>query len=267
MVKLQLGIPRNTMNMAEMTRRLREAHAATGITVWELSRRANVKERLIELAFVDAGRVTVLALSRLTEALGMELSMGQAKPPVRYVVGPPSVVDDAVRRLAPESVVVRPIPDSVLALRFEGVLVSDCVTAHARPGLRSFLECCRPLYSRIVVLAEVSENRFREQAEHLVEEGRAPPWFAAVEYAACPRETNGRRCTALADKGTTFLVVEVGDGMHDSQAEQWIAIEGYKASFDSQDRELDRVLEELVRRTAYQPAGRSSGAAPDAFGV
>jgi hypothetical protein len=50
MVKLQLGTPRNIMNMAEMTRLLREAHAAAGITVWELSRRANVKERLIEEA-------------------------------------------------------------------------------------------------------------------------------------------------------------------------------------------------------------------------
>lgn len=71
----------------------------------------------------------------------------------------------------------------MLALDLEGTLVSNAMSQIPRPGLYAFLERCKCLFPRIVMLTTVEQGRFRQIAVLLVEEGYAPPWFSEVEYS------------------------------------------------------------------------------------
>ncbi len=62
----------------------------------------------------------------------------------------------------------------VLALDLEGTLISNAMSQIARPGLRDFLEFCGAAFSRLVMYTFISEDRFRQIARMLVNEGSAP---------------------------------------------------------------------------------------------
>ncbi|MBO0861596.1 MAG: hypothetical protein J2P21_24530 [Chloracidobacterium sp.] len=77
----------------------------------------------------------------------------------------------------------------VLALDLDGTLNSNAVSQIARPGLFDFLEDRRKLFPRIVIFTSVNEERFRSIAKLLTTEGRAPNWFADIEYITWIGET------------------------------------------------------------------------------
>lgn len=72
--------------------------------------------------------------------------------------------------------------NAVLALDLEGTLISSAVTRLPRPGLFDFLSRCRELFSRIVIFSAVKEETVKEIACRLVDDGKAPKWFADLEY-------------------------------------------------------------------------------------
>ena len=73
-------------------------------------------------------------------------------------------------------------PPTVIALDFEGTLISNAVSLFPRPDLYVFLEYCREVANRVVVYTAVSEPAFRKAAAILCEETEAPPWFRDVEH-------------------------------------------------------------------------------------
>ena len=70
----------------------------------------------------------------------------------------------------------------VLALDLEGTLISNAMSQIARLGLRDFLEFCGAAFPRLAMYTFISEDRFRQIARMLVNEGSAPGWFDALEY-------------------------------------------------------------------------------------
>ena len=87
------------MNHAELGAELQKALGESGRTLWELSRRANVRVKLVEDLLAGAGSVPISALVRVAEALQFEVALVAAKPAFRHVGPVKSVVDLAVERL------------------------------------------------------------------------------------------------------------------------------------------------------------------------
>ena len=160
------------------------------------------------------------------------------------------MVDLAIQRLDPRALASVPSAPWVLALDLEGALIGNAASVVARPGLHSFLTCCRPLAAKVVVIAAGQESRFREIARRLVAEGCAPAWFANAE----PVRRNDP--PVLPDAAQPFTLL-VGGAPPDAAADrqsQWVPVPRYEPPFDPSDRELDRVLEEIVRRILTPPA-------------
>lgn len=90
------------MNEVELAARLRAALDDSGRTKWELSRRANVKLKLVEGLLNGSGMVPIGAFVRVAEALELELQLETGQTPQR-VIGPVgTVVDDALKGLRDE---------------------------------------------------------------------------------------------------------------------------------------------------------------------
>lgn len=91
------------MNEVELTARLRAALDESGRTVWELSRRANVKLKLVEAVLSGAGAVPIAALVRVARALELEVQLAPAQAAARSTCLVPTVVDAALERLRREN--------------------------------------------------------------------------------------------------------------------------------------------------------------------
>lgn len=87
------------MNEVELAACLRAALDQSGRTAWELSRRANVKLKLVEAVLSGAGAVPIAALVRVARALELELELVPAEAPKRCTAPVPTVVDGALERL------------------------------------------------------------------------------------------------------------------------------------------------------------------------
>lgn len=87
------------MNHAEIAARLRDALERTGRTAWELSRRADAKESLVDAVLTGSRMAPVEAVCRVASALDMELVVIAAAPPARVVGTVKTVVDIALERL------------------------------------------------------------------------------------------------------------------------------------------------------------------------
>jgi hypothetical protein len=241
------------MLATNITKTLRDALAASQMSLWELSRRTNLKVRVIESALQDAGQVSVRALDRLAVGLDLELTLRPSEYK-RQVGDVLSVVDLAIQRVEPEALVHVPSAPWVLALDLEGTLMGNVASAVARPGLHRFLTCCRSLVARLVVVASVPEPQFREVARRLVAEASAPAWFADVEYALRHADSNEAPQLSHAEPPFTLLVGGPGSQADADHKSQWLAVPKYEPSPDSDDGELDRILEEIARRVIGPPA-------------
>lgn len=87
------------VNEVELAARLRAALDDSGRTAWELSRRANVKLRLVEDLLQSSGTVPIRALVRVLEALELEVELAPCRVPAQRVSAIRTVVDDAIGRL------------------------------------------------------------------------------------------------------------------------------------------------------------------------
>ena len=234
---------------------LQAAFDGSGLSAWELARRANVRQSLVAELVGDSGRAQVEALERVAGALNLDVLLAPSSPPLHIVSEVRTVVDTVVMRLAPDecTVAVQRVPH-VLALDLEGVIVSNAVSIFPRAGLHRFLTCVRGLFSRVVMFTTVSEPRFRQIAHLLVEEGVAPAWFESVEYVVWTGKTKDLRFVPAAEVDDILLVDDLELYVDPEQHAQWVPIAGFEPPFTQEDdRELDRVLEELTRRVCPAP--------------
>ena len=146
----------------------------------------------------------------------------------------------------------------VLALDLEGTLISNAMSQIARPGLRDFLEFCGAAFPRLVIYTFISEDRFRQIARMLVNEGSAPGWFDALRYVEWDGKIKDLRRIAGADPERTVIVDDYEPYIHPRQRRQWVAIHPFDAPYPEDDRELlriRRILEPMSARRADSAKG------------
>lgn len=248
-LSVQRGRP-SRQQSSSIHQQLRLAFGVIGLSEWELTRRANVRAALVTAALSGNEAISVGAMRRLAHALDLELILTPAEPLNRPVGAVPTVVDRAIMTISQESVHVADRSFKVLALDLEGTLISNAVSIFVRPGLARFLALCRPLFERVVIFTTVKEPRFRQIAATLVEEGSAPRWFSEIEYIAWSGPVKDLSVIPYAEVDQVLLVDDYAAYIHPQQAAQWIPIACFEPPFACDDSELDRVLEELVRRVA-----------------
>jgi hypothetical protein len=139
---------------------------------------------------------------------------------------------------------------TVLALDLEGTLISNAMSQIPRPGLGAFLQRCRELFPRVVMFTTVREDRFRQIARLLVDEGIAPPWFADVEYIHWRGDTKDLSFIGDVAPEETLLVDDYEIYVHPGQESQWVRIDYFAAPYDESDAAFDRVICELQARLA-----------------
>ena len=89
------------MNQTELAARLRQALEDSGRTGWELSRRSNVKLRLVEALLAGEGDVPVRALVRVADSLELDVELVPAGRELREVGPTRTVVDVALEQIQP----------------------------------------------------------------------------------------------------------------------------------------------------------------------
>lgn len=237
------------MNHHSIHDQLRLALQANELSEWELARRAGVSLTLVAQVLAGGADARVNTLVQVAGALDLEVTLRPKEPEPRVMGSIPTVVDDALMRVRPDLVVqvIEPMPN-VLALDLEGALISDAESMVARPGLFKFLTCCRPLFQRIVIFTNIEESRFRKIASRLVDEGAAPRWFADIECVDWTGATKDLTLVRDTEVEHVLLVDDSPLAVQPGQHSCWVPIKRYKRPFEQDDCELDRVLEELVRR-------------------
>ena len=143
----------------------------------------------------------------------------------------------------------------VLALDLEGTLISNAVSQFPRPGLFDFLAFCRSAFERVVVFTAVPEERLRRIAATLVGEGKAPAWFAGVEYIAWSGPFKDLSFIPDASVEKCLLVDDSEGYVHPEQEEQWVRVRPFASPYSEEDRDLERVMEVLRQLRAGMDIG------------
>lgn len=133
----------------------------------------------------------------------------------------------------------------VLALDLEGTLISNAMSQIPRPGLFEFLERCAVLFPRLVMFTTVNEDKFRHIARLLVEEGKAPAWFAHIEYVNWQGDTKNLEFIPDVIVEESILVDDFEIYVHPGQAAQWMQIEFFDYPYSEEDQGLFNMLAKL----------------------
>ncbi|PXX44209.1 NIF family HAD-type phosphatase [Undibacterium pigrum] len=140
---------------------------------------------------------------------------------------------------------MKKIIPKVLALDLEGTLISNAMSQIPRPGLFEFLERCAVLFPRLVMFTTVNEDKFRHIARLLVEEGKAPAWFAHIEYVNLQGDTKNLEFIPDAIVEESILVDDFEIYVHPGQAAQWMQIEFFDYPYSEEDQGLFNMLAKL----------------------
>ncbi|MFZ6655750.1 NIF family HAD-type phosphatase [Undibacterium sp. TJN19] len=136
---------------------------------------------------------------------------------------------------------------TVLALDLEGTLISNAMSQIPRPGLHQFLTRCATLFPRMVMFTTVKEEKFRQIARLLVEEGMAPAWFSDIEYVHWQGETKNLEFIPDAAVNNVILVDDFEIYVHPGQTAQWMQIEYFDYPYSDEDKGLLKVLQKLEK--------------------
>ena len=85
-----------------------------------------------------------------------------------------------------------------------------------------------------------------------------PPWFTDVEYVAWHGPTKDLAFVRDARVDQVLLVDDIELYVHPGQRDRWVPIKCFEPPFSERDDELERVLEELVRRIDCAPTRRQA---------
>jgi hypothetical protein len=107
------------------------------------------------------------------------------------------------------------------------------------------------MFKRIVVFTTVSESRFRDIAQLLVEEGFAPAWFPSVEYIHWSGATKDLNfIPGLQAAQQALLVDDYAIYVHPGQEEQWVSVAQFESPYSESDKGLPSALAVLQQRLA-----------------
>jgi len=137
----------------------------------------------------------------------------------------------------------------VLALDLEGTLISNAMSQIPRPGLFQFLSRCRELFPRVVIFTTVREERFRNIAQLLVEEGAAPAWFTSIEYVTWQGQTKDLSFIPGIEVEEALLVDDYEIYVHPGQEAQWMQVKYFDSPYDPSDVGLDELLGQLETKS------------------
>ena len=138
----------------------------------------------------------------------------------------------------------------VIALDLEGTLISNAMSQIPRPGLYAFLEECKVITQRVVIYTTVREDRFRDIADLLADEGLVPEWFRNVEYIKWHGGTKDLGLVPNSNVHNSVLFDDFHIYVHPGQEAQWIKIVQFDHPYRSDDNEFQNVLAELKARNA-----------------
>ena len=131
----------------------------------------------------------------------------------------------------------------VLALDLEGTLISNAMSQIPRPGLFEFLSRCGEMFPRLVMFTTVEEEKFREIARLLVQEGAAPSWFADIEYVSWDGDTKDLNFIPGVHADEALLVDDFERYVHPGQESQWLRVQSFEHPYPESDTGLSKVLE------------------------
>jgi hypothetical protein len=126
----------------------------------------------------------------------------------------------------------------VIALDLEGTLISNAMSQIPRPGLKDFLELCHSITQRTVIYTTVKEEKFREIARCLINEGHAPDWFSSAEYINWQGNTKDLKFISDANLNSTVLIDDCEIYIEPSQKHNWVNIKQFEPPYSSNDKAL-----------------------------
>ena len=99
----------------------------------------------------------------------------------------------------------------------------------------------------------VNEDKFRQIARLLMEEGKAPAWFANIEYVHWQGKTKNLEFIPNAILEESILVDDFEIYVHPGQAAQWMQIAFFDYPYPEHDGGLFKMLNKLeVRLTSSE---------------
>lgn len=138
---------------------------------------------------------------------------------------------------------------TILALDFEGTLISNAISQIPRPGLYRFLENVQGQFDRLVMFTTVPEDRFRTIATLLVLEGSAPNWFARLHHVRWSGTTKDLRHVSRR-LGDALLLDDYRPYVHPGQEHLWVHIPSFESPYPLDDGGLRIAHHQLLERIA-----------------
>jgi hypothetical protein len=139
-----------------------------------------------------------------------------------------------------------------IALDLEGTLISNAVSQFPRPGLWSFLEFCRERFEEVFLFTAVREDRCREIAGLLADEGSAPAWFRGVPCVEWDRVRKDLSRVPGIPVGGCLLLDDNPSYVRPDQKRLWIRIAAFDAPYPATDSGLATARRAIRRRLAGQ---------------
>lgn len=133
----------------------------------------------------------------------------------------------------------------IIALDLEGTLISNAVSQFPRPGLYSFLEYCHQNFCRIVIFTAVNELKFRQIAKILVEQKKAPSFFADLEYVNWSGNYKDLNFIQNKQDYPIVLIDDREEYIKPEQKSNWIYIPEYDYPYLENDSELEKIENKL----------------------
>jgi hypothetical protein len=118
----------------------------------------------------------------------------------------------------------------ILALDLEFTLMGPVKGRDPRPGLHNFLAWAGERFEKVVIFSAVEESDFRAAAQELVARGKAPGWFADLDFYQAEGDIKDLR--RIGDPAQTLIVDDFEEYILPEQRERWIEIEPYISEDD-----------------------------------
>ena len=143
-------------------------------------------------------------------------------------------------------------------LKLRDHVAGDQMLGHELAGAGHFKAMVR-IGDQVDVVENPTEDRFRQIAHMLVNEGSAPGWFAALEYIEWDGKIKDLRQIPNADPARTVIVDDYEAYIHPRQRQLWLAIRPFHAPYPEDDRELLRIRRILERMSTRQTDSARGG--------
>ena len=134
----------------------------------------------------------------------------------------------------------------IVALDLEGTLISNAMSQIARPHLKLFLEGLKAHSKKIVIYTTISNDKFLEIANLLIEESSVPEWFNQLEYINWKGKYKDLK-NVSNNIDEVLIVDDYEDYIVPEQKCQWVSIKQFEHPYSDNDKELLKILEDIKK--------------------